>query len=274
MEGTMTDDWRRTNDWGVLTRAEIAAARDAGALPVLTVGAVEQHADHLPVDTDCLSAYQISLQAAARCASPHVLVLPSPSFGFSPHHRAWPGTITLSLETFVGLITDVAESLHRTGFKRMLIVNGHGGNQGPLTSACTALASRGIEIGYVNYLSPGQKQWLEILPGATRGVAHACAYETSLQMALRPAEADRIAAKIISLPPRAGPSYAAGNAPDPIRAAGGYFAPIFAAGDVGYVGDPAASTVAAGEAMIEATVAALATFFADFAQTQVRAGAP
>lgn len=270
----MTDVWRRTNEWGTLTRAEIAAARDAGALPVLTVGAVEQHSDHLPVDTDSLSAYQIALRAAARCASPHVLVLPPPSFGFSPHHRAWAGTITLSLDTFNGLVTDVIESLHRTGFKRMLIVNGHGGNQGPLTSTCTALASRGIEVGYVNYMSPGQKQWLEVLPGATRGVAHACAYETSLQMALRPAEAERIAAKVAQLPPRAGPSYAAGNAPDPIRAAGGYFAPIFAAGDIGYVGDPAASTLAAGEAMIEATVAALATFFADFAQTQLRAGAP
>jgi creatinine amidohydrolase len=274
MEAGMAEDWRRTNDWGTLTRAEIAAARDAGAMPVLTVGAVEQHSDHLPVDTDTLSAHQISLRAAARCASPHVLVLPPPSFGFSPHHRAWAGTITLSLETFVGLVTDVVDSLHRTGFRRMLIVNGHGGNQGPLTSACTALASRGIEVGYVNYMAPGQKQWLELLPGVTRGVAHACAYETSLQLALRPAEAARIAAKVVGLPPRVGPSYAAGNAPDPIRAAGGYFAPIFAAGDVGYVGDPAASTVTAGEAMIEATVAALATFFADFAATQLRAGAP
>jgi creatinine amidohydrolase len=270
----MSDDWRRTHDWGSLTRAEIAAARDAGALAVLTVGAVEQHADHLPVDTDTLSAYQITLQAAARCASPHVLVLPPPSFGFSPHHRAWPGTITLSLETFTGMVTDVIESLHRTGFKRTLIVNGHGGNQGPLTSACTALASRGIEVAYVNYMSPGQKQWLAVLPGATRHVAHACAYETSVQLALRPAEADRIAAKIVGLPPRTEPPYAAGNAPDPIRAAGAYFAPVFAAGDVGYVGDPAASTVAAGEALIEATVAALATFLADFAQTRLRAGAP
>jgi creatinine amidohydrolase len=270
----MTDEWRRTHDWGTLTRAEIAAARDAGALPVLTVGAVEQHSDHLPVDTDCLSAYRIALLAAERCASPHVLVLPSPSFGFSPHHRAWPGTITLSLDTFNGLVVDVAESLHRTGFKRMLIVNGHGGNQGPLTSTCTALASRGIEVGYVNYMTPGRNQWLEVLPGATRDVAHACAYETSLQMALRPAEAERIASRISGLPPRTEQPYAAGNAPDPIRAAGAYFAPIFAAGDVGYVGDPAASTVAAGEAMIEATVSALATFFSDFAQTRVRAGAP
>jgi hypothetical protein len=59
-----------------------------------------------------------------------------------------------------------------------------------------------------------------------------------------------------------------------MRAAGAYFAPVFAAGDVGYVGDPAASTVAAGEAMIEATVAALSTFFADYAQMQLRPGAP
>ncbi len=158
----MSEDFRRTHDWGALTRAEIAAARDAGALPVLTVGSVEQHSDHLPVDTDTLSAYRITMAAAERCPAPHVLVLPPPSFGFSPHHRAWAGTITLSLETFIGMVTDVAESLHRTGFRRLLIVNGHGGNQGPLASACTALASRGLEVGYVNYMSPGQKQWMEV----------------------------------------------------------------------------------------------------------------
>ena len=98
----MTDDWQGTHDWGALTRAEIAAARDAGALPVLTAGSVEQHSDHLPVDTDTLLAYRVALAAAERCPAPHVLVLPPPSFGFSPHHRAWAGTITLSLDTFVG----------------------------------------------------------------------------------------------------------------------------------------------------------------------------
>jgi creatinine amidohydrolase len=268
----MNDDWRRTHDWGALTRAEIAAARDAGALPVLTVGSVEQHSDHLPVDTDTLSAYRISLAAAERCAASHVLVLPAPSFGFSPHHRAWPGTITLSLETFVGLVTDVAESLHRTGFKRLLVVNGHGGNQGPLTAACTALASRGLEVGYVNYMAPGQKQWLEALPGALRGVGHACCYETALQLALRPAEAERIAGRIAALPPRVQPSYVAGNAADVMRPAGAFWASIFAAGDVGYVGDPAVATKAVGEALIEATVPALAQFFADFAGAQLRVG--
>jgi creatinine amidohydrolase/Fe(II)-dependent formamide hydrolase-like protein len=155
----------------------------------------------------------------------------------------------------------------------LLIVNGHGGNQGPLASACTALASRGLAVGYVNYMSPGQKQWLEVLPGALRGVGHACAYETALQLALRPAEsADRIAARIKTLPPRLDPPYYAGNSPDPLRAAGAFWAAIFAAGDVGYAGDPAAATKPAGEALIEATVAALAQFFTDFAGAQLRVG--
>jgi creatinine amidohydrolase len=87
------------------------------------------------------------MAAAEWCSDPHVLVLQPPSFGFSPHHRAWPGTITLSLTTFIAMLTDVAESLLRTGFKRLLIINGHGGNQGPLTSACTDLVSRWLEGG-------------------------------------------------------------------------------------------------------------------------------
>ncbi len=269
----MTGDWQGTHEWGTLTRAEIAAARDAGALPVLTVGSVEQHGDHLPVDTDSVSAYGVALRAAERCVSPHVLVLPPPSFGFSPHHRSWPGTITLSLETFVGLVTDVAESLHRTGFQRLLIVNGHGGNQGPLVSACTGLASRGLAVGYVNYFLPGQKQWQDALPGALRGVGHACCYETAMQLALRPtALAAKIAGRIAGLPPRLTPSYAAGNAPDVLRPAGAYWAAIFAADDVGYVGDPAAATKEAGTTLLEQTVAALAQFYADFAAAALRVG--
>lgn len=270
----MAEDFRRSHDWGALTRAEIAAARDAGALPVLSVGSCEQHGDHLPVDTDTLSAHRVASLAAERCRDPHVLVLPPPSFGFSPHHRAWPGTITLSLETFVGMVVDVAESLHRTGFRRLLIVNGHGGNQGPLMSACTGLAARGLEVGYVDYFKPSEKAWMEKLPGALRGVAHACAFETSLQMTLRPEQAELIARKVRDLPPRLSPCYVAGNAPDVMKPAGAYWGAIFAAGDVGYVGDPGASTPQAGAAILEEIVGALARFYSEFAGAQLRVGAP
>jgi creatinine amidohydrolase len=270
----MSDTWRRTHDWGALTRAEIGAARDAGALPVLTVGSCEQHGDHLPVDTDTVSAYRVSLLAAERCTSPHVLVLPPPSFGVSPHHLAWPGTISLSLATFNGLITDVATSLHRTGFRKLLVVNGHGGNQGPLTAICSDLACRGLAVGWVTYFRPSEKVWTETLPGKLRRVGHACAYETSMQLALRPDEVQRIAGRIDGLPARMDPPWSSDPRAPALQEGGLSWGVIFGPGDVGYAGDPATSTVQAGQAMLELTVAGLAQFFADFAAAELRIGTP
>lgn len=263
--------YSRTHDWGALTRAEIAQARDAGALAVLTVGSCEQHGDHLPVDTDTVSAYRVTMAAAARCTGAHVLVLPAPSFGFSPHHQAWPGTVTLRLSTFLALVTDVAESVHRAGFDRLLIVNGHGGNVGPLTSICTELVSRGLRVATVGYFSPSQAVWDKMVPGAMRGVGHACAYETAMQLALRPEERQRIEGRIHGLPPRLVPAYVDG-AVNPLEGSGAIYAALFPAGDAGYKGDPAAATLEAGEALLEATVAGLATFMGAFAGARLKVG--
>ncbi|MFN7191804.1 MAG: creatininase family protein, partial [Rhodospirillales bacterium] len=95
------------NDWTKHTRDTLAAARDAGALPVLTVGAVEQHAEHLPVDMDSASAYAIAMAAARRCGEVPVVVMPAPMYGFSPHHASWAGTLTVKLATFMALVEDL-----------------------------------------------------------------------------------------------------------------------------------------------------------------------
>ena len=263
--------YTRSHDWGALTRAEIAAARDGGALAVLTVGSCEQHGDHLPVDTDTFSAYAVTMAAARRVTDTHVLVLPPPSFGFSPHHQAWPGTVTLRLSTFLALVTDVAESVHRAGFDRLLIVNGHGGNAGPLTSICTELVSRGLRVAAVGYFSPGQAEWDKLLPGAKRGVGHACAYETAIQLALRPDDRQRIEGRIHGLPPRLVPAYVDGDV-NPLEGSGATYAALFPAGDPGYTGDPAASTLAAGEALLEATVVGLARVLSAFAKARLKVG--
>jgi creatinine amidohydrolase len=265
--------YQRTHDWGALTRAEITQARDAGALPVLTVGSCEQHGNHLPVDTDTLSAYRVTMAAAERARAVHTLVLPPPSFGFSPHHQAWPGTITLRLSTFLALITDVADSVHRAGFDRLLIVNGHGGNMGPLTSICTELVSRGLRVAAVSYFAPGQAEWAKHVPGAKPGVGHACAYETAMQLALRPEERQRIEGRIHGLPPRLVPAYVEGEG-NPLKDTGATYAALFPAEDPGYYGDPAAATLAAGEALLEATVAGLATFLDTFAAARLKVGTP
>ena len=263
--------YQRTHDWGALTRAEIAEARDAGALAVLTVGSCEQHGDHLPLDTDTLSAYRVTMAAAERCSQVHALVLPPPGFGFSPHHQAWPGTITLRLSTFLALVTDVADSVHRAGFDRLLVVNGHGGNSGPLTAICTELVSRGLRVAAVSYFGPGQAAWSPLVPGGKSGVGHACAYETAMQLALRPDERQRIESRIAGLPPRLVPAYVEGGG-NPLQDTGATYAALFPAGDPGYYGDPAAATLEAGEQLLEATVAGLAKFLATFASANLKVG--
>jgi len=268
----MADSWRRTHEWGRLTRAEIAAARDGGALAVLPVGSIEQHADHLPVDTDTFLAVKVTEEAAARCASPHVLILPSPAYGFSPHHRDWPGTVSLSAATFQALVADIAECVIGAGFDRLLLVNGHGGNRGPLTAVCTELGARGLGVGLVNYIVPGQAGWKPHLPESFRRVGHACAYETALQMALRPEEAERIGSRAAGLPSRTVPPYIADGSPAPMEPVGAVWSFLFPAGNPGYFGDPAAATPAMGSSLREPTVAALAEFFAVFARTPFLVG--
>ena len=265
--------FRRTHEWGGLTRAEIAEARDAGALAVLTVGSCEQHGDHLPVDTDTVSAFRVAMLAAERCREVHALVLPAPSFGFSPHHQAWPGTVTLRLSTFLAMVEDVAESVFEAGFDRLLIVNGHMGNAGPLTSLCTELVSRGRRVAWVGYFAPGEAAWAGLLKGGKRGVGHACEYETAMQLALRPGERERIAGRVAGLPARLGAPYVEGEG-DPFRGSGAVYAALFAAGDPGYSGEPGVATVETGEALLEATVAGLAGFLPVFASAGLKVGAP
>jgi creatinine amidohydrolase len=259
-------------EWTRHTRESIAAARDVGALPVLTVGAVEQHANHLPVDMDSAAAYAVALAAARACADTRVLVLPPPMFGISPHHASWAGTLTLRLSTFMAVIDDLVRCLAHQGFKRILVVNGHGGNKGALVAKLGELASEGFEVGTIDYWTPGETEWRALLAGRFDGVGHACEYETAMLMALRPELAADLAAKIRLLPPRLDQPYLRGSNADPLLAARGYFAPIFAAGDVGYRGDPAAATLENGRRMLDVTVAGLAAFYGAFARVGLKAG--
>lgn len=263
--------YRRTHDWSMLTRAEIKAARDEGALPVLTLGSCEQHGDHLPVDTDTLTAHRTSLLAAEACKDVHVLVLPAPSFGYSPHHLAWPGTISLSSSTLMSMIKDIASSLQVTGFDRLLIVNGHGGNDGLLKHVCTDLTCEGFPTGCVGVYSSNHDQLSPLLTGTTKSIDHACEFESSIAMALREEGRDLIAQRIKGLKPRTHLS-ATTKGIDPFEHVHGTYAAIFPGGDIGYGGDPAQATLEKGREMLSIAKDGLARFFANFAKADLVRG--
>jgi len=91
---------------------------------VLPIGSTEQHAG-LSLATDIILAARVSLEAAEPLGVP---VFPGLAYGIVPGFRAYPGTISLKVETMLRLVGDVLDGLAEQGFRRILIVNGHGGN--------------------------------------------------------------------------------------------------------------------------------------------------
>lgn len=92
---------------------------------VLPIGSTEQHA-YLSLAVDSILAERVATEAAEPLGIP---VFPVLAYGITPLFMAYPGTVTLSAETHARVVTEVLDSLVQTGFRRLLIVNGHGGNE-------------------------------------------------------------------------------------------------------------------------------------------------
>jgi creatinine amidohydrolase len=91
---------------------------------VLPLGCTEQHA-YLSLSTDTILAERLAVEAAEPL---DVAVFPVLAYGITPYFRAFPGTITLRVETYLSVVCDILNTMAEQGFKRILIVNGHGGN--------------------------------------------------------------------------------------------------------------------------------------------------
>lgn len=172
-----------------LTWPAVRQAVDEGSVVVVPVGAMEQHGHHLPLSVDwrlCAAVAERASQHAATKGA-RTLVTPPIWIGFSPHHMDFPGSLTLDAVTFMSLVSQVARGLWHHGFRRILLLNGHGGNTHMLRSAVLDLYfSHGVRAVAANYwdLALGDiGAWRESGPG---GINHACEMETSLMMAVHP----------------------------------------------------------------------------------------
>lgn len=101
------EDYLRTND-----------------LAVLPLGSTEQHA-YLSLSVDSILSERVAAEAAAPLGVP---VFPALAYGLTPYFMAFPGSVSLRLSTYAAVVRDILDSLYATGFRRVLIVNGHGGN--------------------------------------------------------------------------------------------------------------------------------------------------
>jgi len=157
---------------------EFLSMHDVAVVPV---GSCEQHGPHLPIDTDAFDAFWLSLKAAekAKCA----LVAPPIYYGVSLHHTDFPGTITLSADTLGQMAYEVACSLVKQGFKKILFENGHGGNTSALEVASQRIkmeTNAFVVIDSVSLIPDFISDYIETVYDA-----HAGEFETSTTLANR-----------------------------------------------------------------------------------------
>ena len=132
--------------WGEHTHEEIAEASRESAVVVLPVGACEQHGPHLPVDTDIFQATEYAAAGARYAVEKHslrVLLLPTIPYGDSSNHEAFVGTVFLPTDLLVRIVGEVLMQVAAQGFRRLVIVSGHGGNH-PAISLAARNARRAI----------------------------------------------------------------------------------------------------------------------------------
>ncbi len=174
---------RRQYRYELLTWPEINVAVEQRKAVVLPVGSVEQHGHHLPLDVDFKLASAVCLAAGER-APADMLVLPPVSYRYCHHVMDFPGTINVQPTTFVNLLLDITRSVAYHGFKRIVIVNGHGSNH-PLVEQAgrqTILQTDAL-CCTLSWWQLVADHWnTHVRESGRGGSAHACELETSMYL--------------------------------------------------------------------------------------------
>lgn len=155
-------------------------------IAIIPVGSNEQHGPQNPLGTDHLIAKAIAEETGKRTG---VLCLQVVPFGVSAHHKQFWGTIGISPETFKNYVKEACLALRYYGVKKIVIVNGHGGNLYALTELTMELRDKGIFVSIFQWWPAAKKLLPDLFKPEER--RHACAEETSVNLALHPHIVDK-----------------------------------------------------------------------------------
>ena len=159
---------------------------------ILPLGAIEQHGPHLAVSTDTDIVTMVAMGAEEKLSG-QVVLCPTLSFGSSHHHLSFGGTLSLSPALYTQVVVDLVGSLLRNGFRRIVLLNGHGGNITPVKQALAILnadnaLSREANIVLATYWELAGDAFAGKAPMESPALSHACEYETSLMLHLCPSK--------------------------------------------------------------------------------------
>lgn len=155
-------------------------------LAIIPTGSCEQHGPNTTFTTDTDRAYEFCKLLGDRI-NEKALIFPPVTYGVSHHHMGFPGTVTLQVKTMIDMLVDIGVNISKHGIKKVLYLNGHGGNRVALDGAIQILKyEHGIDAYWSSMGTNIARKTLEDKYGIPKIVGHACQVETSQCMYLAP----------------------------------------------------------------------------------------
>lgn len=249
-----SDADRRPNTyfWGELCWPDAAHRLDIVDTALLPVGAIEQHGPHLPLDTDAFDAEYLAKRVADGCCDPKPLVLPLIAYGVSYHHEAFKGTISINNDTLANLVYDIGISVAKNGIRKLVIINGHGGNAPSLNFAAQRINQDARIFVCVDTGETSDVDVDSLIE--TPNDVHAGEIETSTSMAIRPhlVRMDRLQMEV--------PAFTSRYLDFTSKRGVSWYAHTHKISASGVMGDPTKASVEKGEKMWALMVAHLVNF--------------
>ena len=180
-----------TVHWQELWRHELEAMLPKAPVVIVPCGSVEQHGPHCPMDVDISHTQALAVATARAIADFPVVVAPPIWIGLTHYNMGEVGTITASAETYIALVSEICRSIWANGFKRIVLLNGHGGNRDILRVISIKLAGEDIWALPITYWEMVPDEMREAADTDGSSVGHGGEWETSLQLYLRPTLIDR-----------------------------------------------------------------------------------
>jgi creatinine amidohydrolase len=171
-----------------LTWPEAANDGFQNKVAVVPLGSLEQHGHHLPLVTDTALVEGVA-RGVHEAMPDDIILLPVLWCGHSTHHLAFAGTVSLSQTVYQAVIVDICQSLIKSGASRILLLNGHGGNDVPVRYALREVKSRNsdkpdLKVVLASYWALAASTLSRVRESETGGMGHACEMETSMMMLL------------------------------------------------------------------------------------------
>lgn len=172
-----------------MTWEELSEVMKKTDVVIVPVGSTEQHGAHLPLAADTIQVVEMAKETVARLAEQGITVVAGPAipFGVAPYHLPFPGTINLRSETLKAVIEDVCRSLYHHGFRRFVLLLGHGGNYATMQAAAQDLAMElpQSKVVFLNWLPYSESKYPEFLR-SKRNEGHSGEGETARVLVSHP----------------------------------------------------------------------------------------